>query len=95
MRDLLARALPGEQVRQHGDPEDQVTGFFGAGLPPGARLWSKAGWTSQTRHDAAIVALPDGPRFILVAFSEGTAQSANTELLPALASECSALIHGR
>ena len=44
-------------------------GFFGEGLPPGSRLWSKAGWTSETRHDAAIVALPDGPRFILVAFT--------------------------
>jgi hypothetical protein len=44
--------------------------FTGPTLPPGAQLWSKAGWTSQVRHDATIVKLPQGSRFILVVFTE-------------------------
>jgi hypothetical protein len=32
-------------------------------------LWSKAGWTSQTRHDAAYVELPGGEKLILVTFT--------------------------
>jgi beta-lactamase class A len=38
-------------------------------LPPGTKLWSKAGWTSETRHDAAYVELPNGAKFILVTFT--------------------------
>jgi len=51
------------------DPDDQAHGFTALGLPPGAKLWSKAGWTSQTRHDAAYVELPGGARFVLVTFT--------------------------
>lgn len=54
------------------DPNDQAK-FTGAALPPGAKLWSKAGWTSRTRHDAAYVELPDGRKFVLVVFTEGQA----------------------
>ncbi len=43
--------------------------FIGAALPPGSRLWSKAGWTSQTRHDAAYLELPGGSRLVLVIFT--------------------------
>ncbi len=47
--------------------------FTGSALPAGAKLWSKAGWTSQTRHDSAYVELADGRRFILVTFTESHA----------------------
>ena len=51
--------------------ENQVDGFLGAGLPPGTRLYSKAGWTSWVRHDAAYIQLPAPvPPYILVVFSE-------------------------
>src|SRR4030095_12916150 len=30
------------------EPAAQVLGYFGEGLPPGSRLWSKAGSTSWT-----------------------------------------------
>lgn len=50
------------------DPDDQAK-FTGPALPPGAKLWSKAGWTSETRHDAAYVELPDGHPFVLVTFT--------------------------
>jgi beta-lactamase class A len=51
------------------DPDDQSRGFTALGLPAVAKLWSKAGWTSQTRHDAAYVELPNGTRFVLVTFT--------------------------
>jgi hypothetical protein len=50
------------------DPDNQAK-FTGPALPVGAKLWSKAGWTSQTRHDAAYVELPNGAKFVLVIFT--------------------------
>lgn len=64
-------------------PDDQTTGFVAGGLPAGAKLWSKAGWTSQTRHDCAWVELPDGGRWVVVIFTEGHAQDEG--LLPGIA----------
>lgn len=53
-----------------GDPDpDNQAKFTGPALPPGAKLWSKAGWTSQTRHDAAYIELPNGAKFLLVIFT--------------------------
>jgi beta-lactamase class A len=56
---------------ENGSEPDQGNAFTGLALRdrPGARLWSKAGWTSQTRHDAAYVELPNGARFVLVTFT--------------------------
>ena len=51
-----------------GAPENQAR-FTGPVLPRGAKLWSKAGWTSQTRHDAAYIELPGGAKFVLVVFT--------------------------
>lgn len=50
------------------DPDDQAK-FIGPALPAGAKLWSKAGWTSQTRHDSAYVELPSGAKFVVVVFT--------------------------
>jgi Beta-lactamase enzyme family len=80
MLSLLARDPAADE-----SVDNQVVGFLGEGLPPGSRLWSKAGWTSDTRHDAALIELPGGRRFICVAFTEGRAQSENRKLLPFLA----------
>jgi beta-lactamase class A len=85
-RSAAMLALMARDPRAHSDdPSDQVRGFFGEGLPEGARLWSKAGWTSQTRHDAAYVELPEGRSFILVAFTTGAEMARNTAFLPELA----------
>jgi beta-lactamase class A len=62
--------------------ENQVAGFLGAGLPSNARLWSKAGHTSQVRHDAAYIEVPECCPYLLVVFTEGPAQSRNETLLP-------------
>ena len=64
MMQLLARDI----TKPMEDPEDQA-GFTGPALPRGAKLWSKAGWTSQTRHDAAYIELPGGAKFVLVVFT--------------------------
>lgn len=61
----------------------QAREYTGAALPPGAKLWSKAGWTSETRHDAAYVELPTGERFVLVAFTVGHAKEKG--IIPAVA----------
>lgn len=64
------------------DPDNQAK-FTGPVLPPGAKLWSKAGWTSQTRHDATYVELPGGARYVFVAFTVGHA--GEREILRSLA----------
>ncbi|HXG49079.1 MAG TPA: serine hydrolase, partial [Methylomirabilota bacterium] len=67
------------------DPDDQATGYTGSALPAGAKLWSKAGWTSEVRHDAAYVELPGGPAFVLVTFTTGHANERG--IIPAVARE--------
>jgi hypothetical protein len=92
MRQLLERSL--EADCRAADPENQVDGFLGAGLPDQARLWSKAGWMSQARHDAAYVEAEGHDPFLLVVFSEGRERALDERLLPALASHlCRACRH--
>jgi beta-lactamase class A len=62
--------------------ENQVKEFFGESLPPGAKLWSKEGDTSEVRHDAAYVELPGGRKFIIVILTRGAAD--DKTLLPSL-----------
>ena len=62
--------------------ENQVTGFLGGGLPENAQIWSKAGWTSQVRHDAAYIELPEQRPYLLVVFTEGKAQAKSRDILP-------------
>jgi beta-lactamase class A len=63
--------------------ENQVKEFIGESLPAGSREWSKAGWTSEVRHDAAYVELPGGRKLILVIMTRGTAD--DVKLIPAIA----------
>ncbi len=51
------------------DPDDQATAYLGKGLPAGSEYYSKAGWTSQTRHDSAYIRLPNGAEYVLVVFT--------------------------
>ncbi len=80
MMALMKRSLdPGANAA---DPENQVTGFLGGGLPQDAQLWSKAGLTSQVRHDAAYIELPDLRPYLLIVFTEGKTHSKNEAILP-------------
>jgi len=76
------------------DPMNQVLGFLGQGLPAGARLWSKAGWTSSVRHDAAIVRLAGGVEFILMVMADDKALAGNRKLLPFIARQVSRQLGG-
>jgi len=81
MMQLLKRDFSGESK----DPDDQAHGFTGIALAgmPSARLWSKAGWTSTTRHDAAYIELPNGARFVLVTFT--TDHANEHDIIPTVA----------
>ena len=78
MMALLKRTL--NRTVLSSDPENQVIGFLGESLPQDALLWSKAGWTSKVRHDAAYIEIPDHPPYMLVVFTEGN--SNNTAIIP-------------
>jgi hypothetical protein len=80
MMALMKRHLNPEQLAA--EPENQVMGFLGAALPQDAQFWSKAGWMSQVRHDAAYIELAGVRPYLLVVFTEGKSQSQNETLLP-------------
>ena len=65
------------------DAESQSRDYTGKVLPAVAKLWSKAGWTSETRHDAAYVELPGGQRFVLVVFT--TSHANDRDIVPFVA----------
>jgi hypothetical protein len=78
---LLKRSIKTDELPK--DVEgDQVTGFLGGGLPQNSQIWSKAGWTSSVRHDAAYIELPDQRPYLLVVFTEGKEQAKSREILP-------------
>ena len=81
MMELLKRDYSGTTT----DNDDQGHGFTGIALEgiAGVRLWSKAGWTSTTRHDAAYLELPDGSKFVLVTFT--TDHANEREIIPSVA----------
>lgn len=89
MMALMQRSLQPADLLSN--PENQVTGFLGAGLPLTAQLWSKAGLTSQVRHDAAYIELPNQRPMVLVVFTEGPAHSKNDRILPFIAQQVSGM----
>ena len=80
-RDPFKQKVPASEPDQNYD-------FTGATrFPAGTKLWSKAGWTGSVRHDAAYVAMPNGPRFVLVTFTTG--HSNEREIIPTVARKIS------
>ena len=81
MMELLKR----DPYKQDKDSDSQDVGFTGIALKskPNAKLWSKAGWTSTARHDAAYVETPDGLKFVLVTYTTGFAKE--REIIPLVA----------
>ncbi|MDB6115633.1 MAG: Beta-lactamase class [Lacunisphaera sp.] len=67
------------------DPDSQDTGFTGPALSPGMKLWSKAGWVSWARNDAALIELPGGGRVIIVTFTDGREHANNRQIIAAVA----------
>ena len=81
MMELLKRDYSGTSK----DADDQAHGFTGIALNgiEGGRLWSKAGWTSTTRHDVVYLELPNGSRFVLATFT--TDHANEREIIPTVA----------
>ena len=81
MMELLKRDYTGTS----NDNDDQGHGFTGMALKgiEGARLWSKAGWTTTTRHDVAYIELPAGEKFVLATFT--TDHANEREIIPTVA----------
>jgi beta-lactamase class A len=81
MMELLKRNYAGTSK----DADDQGHGFTGIALTgvEGGRLWSKAGWTSTTRHDVAYIELPNGSKFVLATFT--TDHANEREIIPTVA----------
>src|SRR6185295_10079362 len=81
MMDLLKR----DYMSNSKDPDDQGVGFSGIALRgvQGVNLWSKAGWTSTTRHDVAYIETPDGLKFVLATFT--TDHANDREIIPTVA----------
>jgi beta-lactamase class A len=83
MLDLLSR----DPFAETKDADDQAHGFTGMALAnknmTTAKLWSKAGWTSSTRHDAAYIETADGQKFVLVIFTEKLADE--RDIIPTIA----------
>lgn len=81
MMELLKRDYTGTS----NDADDQGHGFTGIALKgrDGARLWSKAGWTSSTRHDVAYIELPEGQKFVLATFT--TEHANERDIIPTVA----------
>lgn len=85
MLKLLQRDFAGTSK----DADDQAHGFTALALNElnlkDAKLWSKAGWTTKTRHDAAYVETADGQKFVLVVFTENFANE--RDIIPTIASK--------
>lgn len=85
MMELMKR----DPFKETKDTDNQGTGFSGKALidrkETGARLWSKAGWTSRSRHDAAYIEMPDGRRLVVVVFTDNHANE--REIIPSLVSK--------
>lgn len=79
MLELMKRDFTGKSD----DPDDQAHGFTALALAPGVRYWSKAGWTSTTRHDAAYLELPTGRRLVIVTYT--TDQAKERDIIPHIA----------
>lgn len=65
------------------DANTQSREYVGAALPPGSKLWSKAGWTSEVRHDLAYVELPAGGKYVFAIFTRN--HSKDKAIIPAVA----------
>ena len=82
MMKLLKRSLNPQDLAKYDGEENQITGFLGEALPVNAQIWSKAGWTSQVRHDSAYIEVPQLQPYLLVVFTKGKDNARNQRILP-------------
>ena len=85
LRNFLKRNL--NKVFLKDDPQNQIEGFLGEGLPENTNFWSKAGLMSEARHDAAWWINSKSLQTLLVVFGSGAKYFKDTYFLPAIAKE--------
>ena len=82
--DAMMALLARDRTKKTAGPDDQAHGFIAGALPPDVKVWSKAGWTSTARHDAAYIESPDGTvRAVIVIFTTGHGRT--RKIIPTLA----------
>ena len=81
MMSLLQRDVT-KKTLAIGEEENQINGFLGESLPSDSKLWSKAGWTSQVRHDSAYIVIPNRRPYLLIVFTEVQENSRNRDIIP-------------
>lgn len=75
-RDLAPAAWKNKQF-------NAIEGFLGQGLPENVEFYSKMGWNSKTRNDAAIIISPDEKcKYILVVFGDDPSFFQDKTLFP-------------
>lgn len=82
MMELLKRDPFAEGTARNSQAADFTGKAFTDKKILGAKLWSKAGWTSRTRHDVAYVETPDRLKFALAIFTENHANE--REVIPTI-----------
>ncbi len=85
IKDFLSRNLKKESFMD--DPNNQIEGFLGEGLPNNIPYWSKAGLMSKVRHDAAWWSMNKENQTLLVVFGNSSEFAQNKLFLPKLAKE--------
>jgi len=82
---MMMELLKRNYMTETKDTDDQRVGFSGIALKglQGVKLWSKAGWTSTTRHDVAYIETPEGLKFVLATFT--TDHANDREIIPSVA----------
>jgi len=72
-----------KREQQNPDQFNPVRGYFSQSLPTNVYFGGKAGWTSNSRQEAAYIATPDGKAaYILVVFAEDRAYAYNWKIFP-------------
>jgi hypothetical protein len=78
----MLKLLKRDPSQKDKNPDNQNWGFSAMALPKDAKVWSKAGWTSTARHDAAYIETADGLKMVSVVFTTGHATQ--RQILPAI-----------
>lgn len=81
MKSLLHRFNPADDFDK---ADAQARAYIGKVIPKGTKLYSKAGWTSTTRHDLCWLVMPDKKELVI---SIMTSKGSNMKLVPFLGAE--------
>ena len=80
LKNCLFRKI--NEQSQNKDPNNQINGFLGEGLPQNIPFWSKAGLMSEVRNDAAWWINRNQSKTLLVVFTEGKELANDNYFLP-------------